>query len=437
MPQVARSPHDVLPRLYQAGLAAVAPAPAVRRALESLAPPPGPWTRILALGKAAVPMAVAAAETLRGLGHRVRDGLIVPARPVTLSDRALRVVAGNHPLPGRASAAAARAVGLFVADGRPGDLLVALVSGGTSSLIGAPVAGLSEADFRALSDTLIGAGLPIGDVNRVRRRFARWAGGRLGAALAPAQRIVLAISDVPGDRLADIGSGPFSADPDTAASLRAWLEAEGIWPTLPAAARALLEGPLPETPQAGDPRLEGSIARIVASNADALRGVAAAATRLGLRALVQAEPLAGEAAACGRALAARLLVPAADGEADCLVWGGETTVRLPPGHPGRGGRSQELALAAARALAAADGDYPALLAAGTDGIDGPTDAAGALVTPGTWARIQAQGRDPERDLTAHDSHPALDAAGALLRPGPTGTNVMDLAIGLRTPTVRG
>lgn len=430
MATVPRPPHDVLPRLYQAALSAVAPAPAVRRALRDDAPPPGPWTRILALGKAAVPMAVAAADTLQAQGHHVRDALVIPPYGGTLPDPPFRVVPGNHPIPGSASAEAARAVARFVADGRPGDLVVVLLSGGTSSLIGAPIEGLPVADYRRLVDRLVHAGLPIGAVNRVRRRFSRWGGGRLGVALAPATQLVLAISDVPGDAPADIGSGPCAADPDTAESLLAWIEAEGLDPLLPPAARTMLRSGGAETERADDSRLAGIETRIIASNREAMRGAAEAAAGLGLRVALQDEPLAGDAAECGRKLARRLLTDTGPGPA-CLVWGGETTVHVPEGSRGRGGRSQELALAAAEVLREADGEYPALLAAGTDGTDGPTDAAGALVTPATWGRIVAAGRSPDRDLGGHDSHPALDAAGALLRPGPTGTNVMDLAIGLR------
>lgn len=422
----------MLPRLWQAGVEAVAPGPAVRRALAQADLPARSWTRVLALGKAAAPMAMAAVEELEARGLRVRDGLVVTAHPQTLPHPALQVVPGDHPLPGARSARAAAAVARFVESGRPGDFVLVLLSGGTTSLVGAPVPGLSVEELARLHEGLLRSGLPIGAMNRIRRRFSRWGGGRLGAALAPADQLVLAISDVPGDTFADIGSGPCTPDLDTAASLRAWLEAERLLDLLPPTAHELLQlqmaRSLADSPQPGDPRLASVQCRIIAANADAVAGVVTSAGALGLRVDAMPELLAGEAADAGRMVAREALE---EGRADCLVWGGETTVTLPPGATGRGGRCQELALAAAQVIARGEAQCPAVLAAGTDGIDGDTDAAGAVVTPATWGRVRRAGRDPAADLARHDSHLALAAAGALLRPGPTGTNVMDLVIALR------
>lgn len=432
MSQIPRVPQDVLPRLWQAGVEAVAAGPAVRRALEQAGLPARSWTRVLALGKAAAPMAVAAVEELEARGLKVRDGLVITAHPLTLPHPVLQVVPGDHPLPGPRSARAAAAVARFAESGRPGDFVLVLLSGGASSLIAAPVPGLGSDDLSRLHARLLRSGLPIGTINRIRRRFGRWSGGRLAAALAPADLLVLAISDVPGNRFADIGSGPCTPDLDTAASLLSWIKAEGLLDLLPPDALDLLQlqaaGSLADSPQPGDPRLASVQTLIIASNADAVAGVIAGAGALGLRAEAIAEPLAGEAAEAGRHISRMALE---DGRADCLVWGGETTVTLPPEASGRGGRSQELALAAAEVIAGGDSPFPAVLAAGTDGIDGNTDAAGAVVTPATWGRIRRAGRDPAADLAGHDSHAALAAAGALLRTGPTGTNVMDLVIALR------
>lgn len=437
MTTVTRHPRAMLEQIFHGALAAVAPGPAVQRAVADLTLDGAQWIRILALGKAAVPMATAAADALASRGLRVRDGLVVPAQSTILFHPVLRVVPGDHPIPGERSREAAREVGRFARQSRAGDLVLVLLSGGTSSLIAAPVDHLEASDLVALHRVLIHSGQPISVVNRLRRRCSRWGAGRLALALAPARIELLAISDVPGDVVADIGSGPCSPDPDRAADLRDFLRTEQLWPELPAGVQRLLEltagGEIPDTPAAGDPGLAAVATTIIAANRDAVAGALQAAGRLGLEGRAMAEPLSGEAAPMGRAVAERLLSAAPATTPRCLVWGGETVVRVPPASRGLGGRSQELALAAAEVLGRASGESPALLAAGTDGRDGPTPAAGGFAMPGTWRRIQAAGRNPEEDLAAHDSHPALHAADATLIIGPTGTNVMDLAIGIVQP----
>lgn len=435
MTSVPRHPRAILEQVFQGALAAVAPGPAVRRGLEGVELNPRQWIRLLALGKAAAPMATAAADVLRERGIRLRDGLVMDSRAVTLTNPALRVVVGDHPVPGRRSAEAARALERFTEDGRPGDVVLVLLSGGTSSLLGAPVSGLTQGDLEAIHRLAMRAGLPIGQMNRLRRRFSRWAAGRLAAALVPADLHLLAISDVPGDAFADIGSGPCSPDPDRAGPLREWLMASGLWDAIPANARTALDavvaGDLPDTPSSGDAVFHRVQPRIIAANADAMRGAKETAIRLGLRATTDPQPLSGDAAAMGRHLGHRLMAAPRLEHPACLIWGGETAIALPEDHTARGGRSQELALAAAEVLAAAAGSYPALLAAGTDGVDGRGDAAGAVVDPSTWQRIVAAGRQPLADLQVHQSYDALDSAGALLRTGPTGTNVMDLVLALQ------
>lgn len=433
MTTVPRHPRAQLEQIFHGALTAVAPGPAVHRAVSGLAIPDGTWIRILALGKAAVPMATAATDALASRGLSIRDGLVVPTHSTTLPHPALRVVPGDHPIPGTRSGEAAREVGHFTRQGRPGDLVLVLLSGGTSSLIAAPVDTFPAADFVALHEALLRSGQPIGVVNRLRRRCSRWGAGRLALALAPARIELLAISDVPGDVIADIGSGPCSPDPDRAAGLRDFLRSAALWPELPASVQRLLDGAVdgtfPDTPQAGDPRLSSVSTCVIAANRHAVAGAVRAAAAAGFRARAMPEPLTGEAAPMGRQIAERLL-SLEPSSRQCLIWGGETAVHLNRGTKGSGGRSQELALAAAQALAGAGGDSPALLAAGTDGQDGSTPAAGGVVFPGTWQRIQAAGRNPSSDLATHDSHLALAAADALVITGPTGTNVMDLVIGI-------
>ena len=352
----------------------------------------------------------------------------------------LPLVLGDHPEPGVGSFAAAEAIATATSQVAPEDEVWVLLSGGTTSLIAAPEPGLSPADLSAIYSLLLGSGLDIIAINRIRKRFSRWGGGKLARALSPALIRVYLVSDVIGDDLASIGSGPCVPDPTTAFDVRTHLESAGLWSRIPAAAREIVlaaeSGKTAETPKPGD----GAFARVshelVTSNRLAIEAVAKRAAELGLTPQLVGTPLAGEASTAGASVADRLLnncvqrsIPQPSGSAICLIWGGETTVSLGDNPTGRGGRSQELALAAARVLAGAS-EGTALLAAGTDGRDGPTDAAGAVVDGDTWAGIVSRGRNPARDLAEHDAYPALESVGALLKPGLTGTNVMDVVIGI-------
>jgi glycerate 2-kinase len=355
---------------------------------------------------------------------------------------ALIYVQGDHPEPGAGSIAAAEALGKTA--GRIGsrDEVWVLLSGGTTSLIGAPEPGLLPGELATIYSLLLGSGLDITEMNRIRKRFSRWGGGKLARALAPAMMHVYVVSDVIGDDLASIGSGPCVPDPDKAGDIRLLLERAGLWQRLPAAARDLLlsaeAGKTPETPKPGDRAFARVSLELIASNRLALEAAAKRAVELGLSPWVSDTPIAGEASAVGAELAATLLhncarptnpQPRPGQGATCFMWGGETTVTLGDTATGLGGRCQELALAAAQVLESAPGGV-SLLAAGTDGRDGPTDAAGAIVDHQTWRAIARAGRDPSRDLTSHDAYHALNAVGALLRPGLTGTNVMDVVIGI-------
>jgi hydroxypyruvate reductase len=385
-------------------------------------------------------MARAAVAVLTERGSAPAGGLVVAPAAGPPPHPSLLLVAGDHPEPGPGSRAAAEALAGAAAAVRPGDEVWVLLSGGTTSLVGAPAEGVEPADLASLYTLLLGSGLDIAAMNRVRKRFSRWGGGNLARALAPARVRVYVVSDVIGDDLSSIGSGPLVPDTATAADVRALLERAGLWGRIPPALRSRLvaveRGEMPETPKPGDAAFAHVTLELIASNRLALEAAARRAAELGLAPVVTEVPLAGEASAVGASVAAALLqdcairtIPQPEaGALRCLIWGGETTVTLGD-IPGLGGRCQELALAAAKLLANAPGDL-ALLAAGTDGRDGPTDAAGAIVDAGTWRAIVNAGRDPARDLAAHDAYRALDAAGALLRPGLTGTNVMDVVIGI-------
>ncbi len=294
-------------------------------------------------------------------------------------------------------------------------------------------------DVAATSRTLLAGGVPIDLVNAVRKRVSRWGAGRLARALAPARVLCLAVSDVPGDDPAVIGSGPCAPDPWTAVALRDALAARGVWDALPPSVRryvgvmadAAAFDPNAETPKPDDPVFAGVRTSVVRSNADARAAAAAAARAAGFDVVAHDAWLAGEAAPLGRSLAAAVL---ASPPGAAHVWGGEPAVTLGAAPNACGGRMQELALAASAVLhdAGTAADGLVLLAAGTDGRDGPTDAAGAVVDGGTWGAIRAAARDPAADLAAHRSYDALGAAGALLPAAPSGTNVADVVIAIRT-----
>ncbi len=424
--QNSESLREVLVDLFLTGVAAAAPGPALAGVLGLQAPSVGAsrvW--IVALGKAARPMAETAVAHLAGLGLAPAGGVVVVPGPDSSPVAGLTTVVGDHPLPGPGSVAAAEAIGELAGRTGAGDEAWVLLSGGATSLAAAPVEGLAAEDLQGLYRSLLSSGLDIARMNIVRKRFSRWGAGRLAVALQPARVRTFIVSDVIGDDLAAIGSGPCVPDPHSVADVKALLEANGLEQAIPPAILDHLrrDDPSSETPKPSHPAFRSTESHIVAGNRLSLDAIARRAEELGWQPKVLLEPLSGEAANAGRDLALSL------GEqppGTCLVAGGETVVRIDPGTTGLGGRSQELALAAAGVLA---GNSSALLAAGTDGRDGPTDAAGAVVDGTTWDQIKKAGRDPSEDLTGHNSNPALASAGALVVTGLTGTNVMDVVIG--------
>jgi glycerate 2-kinase len=414
--------------LAGAGLAAVDPARRVAEALAAGEPPGRPprFTAAVALGKAAAAMARCAGAALPPAAPRL---LVRPHTSPPLADPAWEELSGGHPVPDAASLAAGERLLAFLAALRPGDRLLALISGGASACLEQPAAGLSLADLVATQRELLGAGLPIGEVNAVRKHLS---GVKGGGALRACQARVLALllSDVPGDDPAVIASGPFAADPSTFAEAARLALRLPLPPAVAAHLAAGARGERPETVKPDDPALGRLEARVLAGPRPVSRAVAEEARRLGFAA--EEGPLAGEAAEEAAGLVARGRRLA--GPRVVLALGGETAVTLPAGGgSGRGGRNQELALAAARALADGRGSgEEAVLALATDGEDAATGAAGALVDGGSWSALQAAGIDPAAALGRHDSHTALAAlAGALVATGPTGTNAADLAVYVR------
>jgi glycerate 2-kinase len=432
-----RARHDAL-RCHAAALRAVDAAMLTGRALDAtadgivlrrpggrvLARHDGP-VRLIAAGKAAPAMM---ATALDRLGPRVRGALVVAPRGLAVARHArLAVAPASHPVPAADSVRAAQAaLSLAAATGRD-EVLIVLLSGGTSSLLTLPSAGVTLRDKQAVTALLLGAGAGVADLNTVRRHCSRLKGGGLLRAAAAARAVwTIVLSDVLGDDLATVGSGPTVPDPTSFADALAVLESLGVLDRTPAAVvRHLRAGRRAERfrSRGGRPRTPTRHV-VVGNNATAVRAAAGAARRLGYGTSVL-PPITGDATEAGRALAARLLAMPR-GRARALVVGGEPTVRVVAG--GRGGRAQQLALAAALVL---DGTPGVLLAAGTDGIDGPTDAAGALVDGALAGRARRRGVDLLAALAATNSHPVLDAFGALVRTGPTGTNVADVVVALR------
>jgi hydroxypyruvate reductase len=422
--------------ILAAALAAAAPESFTREAITQALGPgadePGRRYWIIATGKAAHAMAGAAVETLAARGSSFAGGLVVAADSAPAPHPALESLVGDHPVPGDRSAQAAERLGVFCDGIADEDAVLALISGGTSSLIGAPVEGVPMTDLARLHELLLASGLDITRANIVRKRFSRWGAGRLAAALAPARVYPIILSDVPGDDPAAVASGPCSPDAATARDVELVLREAGIANRLPLSLGAYLgavrSGDLPETPKAGSPVFASVRPPVVGGNRSALEAAARRAHELGVgRVLLDSRPLAGDATAVGRAIA-RAVLGVAPGTV--LLHGGETTVALPADH-GSGGRNQQLALAAAEVLGAPAAPAAALLAVGTDGRDGPTDAAGAFVTNATWQAIGDAGISAPAALERCDAYPALDAAAALLRTGPTGTNVADIVIAIR------
>ncbi len=445
-PYLARHPlGGAVTRILEAALQAVEPAMAVRRALAydahqgvlqvaearlSVASKGRIW--VVAVGKAAYPMARAAREAL---GDRLHGGVVLtkaghagPPLPP------LEVREAGHPVPDARGVQAAQAIEALLAQAQADDLVLLLLSGGGSALLVSPAPPLTLEDLRRTTDLLLASGATITEVNAVRKHLERLKGGQLARLAAPARVVALVLSDVLGDPLDAIASGPAAPDPTTFAEAWAVLVRYGLAERVPRAVRerlqAGLRGEIPETPKPGDPLFARVQHHIVGSVRVAAEAALTEAQRLGFRAAIATTTLEGEAREVGRALAAVLREMALYGRPlprpACLIWGGETTVTLGAGPHGRGGRNQELALATVEPLAGVPGAL--LVAFATDGTDGPTDAAGAVVDGEMLTRAHALGHEPREALDRHDAYGFFAALEALLCPGPTLTNVNDLIL---------
>ncbi len=435
--------RELLESIFRDTLVEVDPYRATRAAVAELNfDKPEPMSAI-AIGKGAHAMMRATIDALTERGSVLRTALVVATEEGGPYPPYVQQVVGDHPVPGARSLSAADSLGEWLAAHPPDGRVLVLISGGTTSLVAAPVEGVSTSDLAQLFERLLASGADIITMNAIRKRVLRFGAGRLSVALAPRRVDVLLASDVLGDDPSYIGSGPCSGDSLTAAKVRRMLERGGVLTALPMSVRFYLDDVhhqrKPETPKPGSAIFRAVTTQVVLSNKNAIQGAVRSAGEKGLRPVRRIErPLVGEARDVGTDLAIRLVAwrqqMIADGVPSdapaCTVAGGEATVTLGLVPHGRGGRCQELALAAARELhrLRPRSDDISLLVAGTDGRDGPTDAAGAIVDSLTWSQVIAGGRDPEQDLTKHDSYDALNAAGALVRTGLTGTNVNDVMV---------
>lgn len=394
----------LLLEMLAAALAAAEPEAAVAHTIGKIDLDEAPVT-IVALGKAAPAMARGAGGAL---GERVQGGIVVSnhADPVPPG---MELLVTGHPVPDRRSLEAGRRLLDVVAAVPSASRVLFLVSGGGSALAEVPAGGLSLHDLVATAGALTAAGVPIDEMNTVRTHLSAIKGGRL-AATARVPTMTVLLSDVPDSTPYAIASGPTLPCPSVPGDALEVLRSHRLLGRVPASVVDLLTT-APAPPAVSD----GYV--VAADGSTAATAAVAAATQRGIAALHSPKPLTGAAAVTARRALAETAVGA------ITVLAGETTVEVRGG--GTGGRNQEAALAAAIEM---QGSTAMFAAFGTDGVDGPTDAAGALVDGFTTGRIRAGGVDPATALAANDSHPALDVAGALIRCGPTGTNVADLWI---------
>ncbi len=410
------APRNLLRALFDAALGAADPARAVPPHLPE--PPPG-RTLVVGAGKAAAAMAKAVEDHWEGQ----LEGLVVTRYGHGADCRRIEVVEAAHPVPDAAGQEAAARILQVVQGLTADDLVLCLISGGASALLSLPAPGLDLADKQAVNRALLRSGADITEMNCLRKHLSAIKGGRLAAAAAPARVVTLAISDVPGDDLAVIGSGPTVADPTTFADAAAILDKYGIEP--PNAAAAYLAAAAEETPKPGDPRLAAAEAELISRPQDSLEAAAATVRSLGLKPVILGDAIEGEAREVARVLAGIARQAARHGQPAAppcvLLSGGETTVTLRGG--GRGGRNAEFLLALTLALYGHPGIHA--IACYTDGIDGVEDNAGAVMGPQTIARAADLGLDLKAMLADNDAYGAFHALGDLVVTGPTRTNVND------------
>ena len=426
--------------VFRAALEAADPGAAVRRSLHlrgnillagrrrySLNQFENVW--VAGAGKASAAMAQAVE---RVLGSRVRGGLVSVKYGHLARLRRIELNQCGHPVPDTAGVRGAERIAEIACGAGARDLVICVISGGASALLPMPVPPVTLEEKQAATKLLLACGASIHEINAVRKHVSLIKGGQLARLAYPAQVLSLLLSDVIGDDLDVIGSGPTAPDASTFADAGAVLGKYGLGERIPAAVRERIErgvrGEIAETPKPGDPVFGRSTNLVVGSNRLAVDAAARKARKLGLRPLVLSTLIQGETRDVARMHAAIVREILASGRPAkppvCLISGGETTVTLRGN--GLGGRNQEFVLAAAIDLAGSD--HVAVLSGGTDGTDGPTDAAGAIADGATLRRAERLGLDARRSLAENDSYHFFNALGDLVKTGPTNTNVMDVRL---------
>ena len=409
-------PRTLLRRMFDAAIASAQPALCLPPHLP--APPKG-RTIVIGAGKASAAMARALEDHWPG----PLEGLVLTRYGYEVPCERIEIARAAHPVPDEAGLLASRRIAERVTGLTEDDLVIALISGGGSSLLVAPAPGLTLDDKRAVNAALLASGATISEMNCVRRHLSALKGGRLGALCHPARVLTLVISDVPGDDPRDIASGPTVADPTTCADALAIVDRYRM--AVPDAVRRRLASGAGESIKPGDPRLARGELRMITAPQVALEAAAKVARDAGLAAHILGDSLEGEARDLGKAMAGIARQVALRGQpfdAPCvLLSGGETTVTVRG--TGRGGRNVEFLLSLAVALDGLAGVHA--IAGDTDGVDGAEEIAGAHVTPDTLARAWALGINPRTSLDANDGHCFFSALGDSVVTGPTLTNVND------------
>jgi glycerate 2-kinase len=424
------TPRELLRAMFDAAIASAQPAAAVPPQLPDPASVKGRLV-VIGAGKASAAMARAVEDHWRGPKSQI-TGLVVTRYGYSVPCQHIEIIEAAHPVPDAAGLRAAERIAQFVQGLSEDDLVLCLISGGGSALLPAPAAGLSLADKQDINAALLKSGASIGEMNCVRRHLSTLKGGRLAALCQPARVLTLLISDVPGDQLPDIASGPTVADASTCADALAILERYRI--AVPEAARQLLVSGAGETLKPGDARLARCETRLVSSPQIGLEAAARVARAAGYGVCILGDSLEGEAREVGRVLAGVALQVVRHGQplpAPCvLLSGGETTVTVRG--QGRGGRNVECLLALGLALKGQSGVWA--LAGDTDGVDGIEEVAGAIIAPDTLARARAMNLSAAARLDDNDGHGFFGALGDAVVTGPTLTNINDFRAILIEPS---
>lgn len=411
--------------IFDASLEASDPRKAVRSRLESLKLDPYRRIFVAGAGKASAAMAEAVEQVL---GKRIAGGLINTKYGHLARLRRIEINECGHPVPDENGVRGARRILEMAASAGAGDVIVCLISGGASALTPLPAPPIQLNEKQETTRLLLACGATIHEMNAVRKHLSLFKGGQFARAAAPAHVVSLILSDVIGDPLDVIGSGPTAPDSSTLAGARAILDRYGLWDRVPEAVAVRLRDPGAETPKPGDPVFRNVRNILVGSNRIAVEAARRKARELGYKPVVLSTTIEGETrdvAGVHAAIAREIIASGRPAKPPvCLISGGETTVTLRGS--GLGGRNQEFVLAAALGIAGLP--RTVVFSAGTDGTDGPTDAAGAVADGNTPARAAAAGMNPRQFLDANNSYRFFEPLGDLVKTGPTGTNVMDVRL---------